>query len=56
MNLSIDGRGITLYNGSGIGTYTENLVRELLNLDNKNKYTIFWAGDNYEEFKKENRY
>lgn len=54
MNLSIDGRGITLYNGSGIGTYTENLVRELLNLDNKNKYTIFWAGDNYEEFKKEN--
>ena len=54
MNISIDGRGITLFNGSGIGTYTENLVKELINLDNRNKYTIFWAGENYESFKKEN--
>ncbi len=51
MNLSIDGRGITLYNGSGIGTYTANLLKELIAIDKKNKYTIFWAGNNYDEFK-----
>lgn len=54
MNISIDARGINLYKGSGIGTYTENLLKELLNIDNKNIYTIFWCGDNYKEFKKNN--
>lgn len=54
MNLSIDCRGINLYKGSGIGTYTENLLKELLNLDNKNNYTIFWAGENYEQYKRKN--
>lgn len=54
MNLSIDGRGITLYNGSGIGTYTANLLKELIAIDSKNKYTIFWAGDNYDKFKSHN--
>lgn len=54
MNLSIDGRGITLYNGSGIGTYIANLLKELITIDNKNEYTIFWAGDNYDAFKKSN--
>ena len=41
MKISIDGRGINLYKGSGIGTYTENVLKELINLDNKNEYTIF---------------
>lgn len=54
MNISIDARGINLYKGSGIGTYIENLLKELLNIDNKNIYTIFWCGDNYKEFKKDN--
>lgn len=54
MNLSIDGRGITLYNGSGIGTYISNLLKVLITIDNKNEYTIFWAGDNYDAFKKSN--
>lgn len=54
MEFSIDARGITLYKGSGIGTYTENLLKEILNIDTENKYTIFWAGDNYESFKKPN--
>lgn len=54
MKFSIDGRGINLYKGSGIGTYTENLLMELLNIDNKNTYSIFWAGENYERYKKEN--
>ena len=54
MKISIDARGITLYNGSGIGTYTENLLRELLNIDTKNNYSIFWTGENYENYKKDN--
>ncbi|VYU19206.1 glycosyltransferase [Clostridium tertium] len=54
MNLSIDARGINLYNGTGIGTYTENLLRELLNIDSDNNYTIFWSGKNYEDYKKRN--
>lgn len=53
MKFSIDARGINLYKGSGIGTYTENLLIELLNIDNRNNYSIFWAGDNYENYKKE---
>lgn len=54
MNFSIDARGINLYKGSGIGTYTENLVKELLNLDKEDNYTIFWAGENYWEYKRKN--
>ena len=54
MKFSIDARGINLYKGSGIGTYTENLLRELLNIDTKNNYSIFWTGENYENYKKYN--
>lgn len=54
MRIAIDGRGITWYNGSGIGTYTENLVKNLLNIDKKNSYQIFWSGDGYKEYEKEN--
>ena len=51
MKISIDARGINLYNGTGIGTYTENLVKELLNIDKENEFTLFWTGKNYEEYK-----
>ena len=54
MKFSIDARGINLYKGSGIGTYTENLLKELLNIDTKNNYSIFWTGENYENYKKDN--
>ena len=54
MKFSIDARGINLYKGSGIGTDTENLLRELLNIDTKNNYSIFWTGENYEDYKKDN--
>ena len=54
MNISIDARGANLYKGSGIGTYIENLLKEIINLDNINKYTIFWSGENYSNFKKSN--
>ena len=54
MKISIDARGINLYSGTGIGTYTENLVKELLNIDSQNEYSLFWCGENYENFKKPN--
>ena len=54
MNISVDARGANLYKGSGIGTYIENLLKEIINLDDINKYTIFWSGENYSNFKKSN--
>ena len=54
MKISIDARGINLYKGTGIGTYTENLTRELLNIDKENDYTLFWNGKNYDSFKQSN--
>lgn len=54
MRISIDARGINLYNGTGIGTYTKNLLKELLSLDSNNDYSLFWSGNGYEEFMKEN--
>lgn len=54
MKIGIDARGINLYRGTGIGTYTENVVKELLNIDKKNSYTLYWYGTGYEAFKKNN--
>lgn len=54
MKISIDARGINLYKGTGIGTYTENVTRELLNIDKENDYTLFWTGKDYDLFKKSN--
>lgn len=54
MKISIDARGINLYKGTGIGTYTENVIRELLNIDKENDYTLFWTGKDYDFFKKSN--
>lgn len=54
MRIAIDARGINLYNGTGIGTYTENVLKNLINIDNTNNYHIFWSGNNYESIKNEN--
>lgn len=54
MKISIDARGINMYNGTGIGTYTENIVKELLNIDKTNEYTLFWTGKNYTKYKEDN--
>lgn len=54
MKIAIDGRGISWYNGTGIGTYTGNLVKSMLNLDKENEFFIYWWGKNYDEFKKDN--
>lgn len=54
MKIAIDGRGINWYRGTGIGTYTENLVRELIGMDKENEYFLFWSGEYDESFQKEN--
>jgi len=54
MKIAIDARGINLYSGTGIGTYTENVLKNLINIDALNNYHIFWSGNNYESIKKEN--
>ena len=54
MRIAIDARGINLYSGTGIGTYTENVLKNLINIDTLNNYHVFWSGNNYESIKKEN--
>src|SRR5665647_167778 len=54
MKIAIDARGINLYSGTGIGTYTENILKNLVNIDSVNDYHIFWSGNNYESIKKDN--
>lgn len=54
MKIAIDARPISWYNGTGIGTYTENVLKNLINIDNKNNYHIYWSGKNYNSYKKNN--
>ena len=54
MKLAFDARGINLYKGTGIGTYTENLLKNLLLIDKSNEYNLYWCGENYATFKKNN--
>ncbi|MBK5240230.1 glycosyltransferase family 1 protein [Clostridium sp.] len=54
MRIALDARGINFYSGTGIGTYTENVLKNLINIGTTNNYHIFWSGSNYESIKKEN--
>lgn len=54
MRIGVDARGITLYKGTGIGTYTENVLKNILNVDKENYYNIYWCGKDYTEYCKEN--
>lgn len=54
MKVAIDARGINWYRGTGIGTYTDKVLKYLLNMDKKNYYHLYWSGDNYENFQLEN--
>lgn len=46
MNIAFDARGVNLYKGTGIGTYTENILKNLADIDIDNVYTLYWAGEN----------
>lgn len=41
MKIGIDGRASKWYRGTGIGTYTYQLINNINNIDKVNKYTIF---------------
>lgn len=47
MRIGIDAR---LWNESGVGRYTRNLVQELLTIDKKNNYVLFVLDKDYENF------
>lgn len=54
MRIGIDGRGINWYSGTGIGTYTENVLKNLLNIDKENYYHIYWSMGNEHDYIKDN--
>ncbi len=54
MNFALDGRGINWYKGTGIGTYTENLLKNMLQKCGDNYFHVFWSGLNMEEYKEYN--
>jgi len=54
MKIAIDARSATLHQGTGIGTYTNNLMSEILSIDSKDEFTLFCSGKFNEEFNKKN--
>ncbi len=54
MRIAIDARGINWYKGTGIGTYTDNVLRNILKMDKENYYHIYWSGNSYDEFQQNN--
>ena len=54
MKIAIDARSATLHQGTGIGTYTNNLISEILSIDSKDDFTLFCSGKFNKEFNKKN--
>lgn len=54
MKIAIDARSATLHQGTGIGTYTNNLISETLSIDQKDEFNLFCSGKFPEQFNKEN--
>jgi glycosyltransferase involved in cell wall biosynthesis len=52
MLISIDARGATWYAGTGIGTYTRQILKYMLEGDRANDYYLFWSGRDYDAFSK----
>jgi glycosyltransferase involved in cell wall biosynthesis len=49
MKIGIDARGAIWYRGTGIGTYTFQLIKNLVQVDRKNDYRFFWPGDEFKD-------
>ena len=47
MLVGIDGRGAVWYRGTGIGTYTYQLLKHLKEREERDRYRIFWPGEEY---------
>ena len=54
MKIAIDARSATLHQGTGIGTYTNNLISEILSIDSKDEFTLFCSGKFNKDFNKKN--
>ena len=54
MKVCIDSRSINLHEGTGIGTYTKNLISEMINIDECNLFTLIWTGKIDKSFLKNN--
>lgn len=54
MRIAIDGRGANWYSGTGIGTYTQEIINNLLEYDTQNYYNLYWCGTNYTNFNRKN--
>lgn len=50
MKIAIDARGVNWYKGTGIGTYTDKILRYMIKTHTKNFYQIYWSGEDYKEF------
>ncbi|MEZ0537378.1 glycosyltransferase family 4 protein [Caldicellulosiruptoraceae bacterium PP1] len=49
MKIGIDGRAAKWYRGSGIGTYTYQLINNLAHLSNEHEYLIIWPEESSNE-------
>jgi glycosyltransferase involved in cell wall biosynthesis len=47
MRIAIDARGVNWYSGTGIGTYTSQIIKHMLRNDINNSYLLYWWGENY---------
>ncbi|MCY6355536.1 glycosyltransferase family 4 protein [Clostridium sp. ZS2-4] len=54
MKIAIDARGINWYRGTGIGTYTENVVKNLIDIDKNDYFRLYWSGKDFESFHRQN--
>lgn len=54
MKILIDSRSATWHRGTGIGTYTYNIIKNIINLNNDNTYNLIWSGERDPDFSKEN--
>lgn len=54
MKIAIDARGVNWYAGTGIGTYTSQIISHMLEFDKSNSYLLYWWGDNYKNLYNEN--
>ena len=54
MKIAIDARSAALHHGTGIGTYTENLISEMLFINSRDEFTLFCSGKVNENFNTKN--
>lgn len=54
MKLGIDSRSINLHSGSGIGTYTKNLVLNLIENNSETYFELIWTGKESKDFNRPN--